>query len=346
MNSQLEPTTEQGRTFIRWLRGNAVALDEATPEARSLLSRAAASGLFRAGVPTAMGGVGDRIWSAVLSLAALAQHSVAAAWALGSQRAAIEALMLSSNAGLRDFRLPQLMDGSLYGSTALASATLERKAGDQLPLVGKDTGRGWRLNGQLASAANLPNDLFALVVPVALAGAADYSVLLLTSEHDGLDSRPIDMDGLRGAFPVSLELKQVHFREDELLHADGAAFMHRLRPVLFAFQSAIAIGLIEAALYSVACKQCGGAMESEMHAIRADSDYAVAALKHLVDPVPAGARLEAHTALRGRLFDIARRACLLESRVMSDVHLPYEHAQAARRLRDAGLLPYLASAVR
>jgi alkylation response protein AidB-like acyl-CoA dehydrogenase len=346
MNSRLEPASEQDRTFIRWLRGNAVALDEATPEARSLLSRAAASGLFRAGVPTAMGGMGDRTWNAVLALAAVAQQSVATAWALGSQRAAIQALMLSSNAGLRDFRLPQLMDGSLYGSTSLASAAHERKGGDTLPLVGNDTGRGWRLNGQLASAANLPNDLFALVVPVSLAGAADYSVLLLTSEHDGLRTRPIDMDGLRGAFPVSLELKQVHFREDELLHADGSAFMQRLRPVLFAFQSAIAIGLTEAALYSVACKQCGGTIEAEMHGIRTDSDYAVAALKQLVDPAPSEARLETHTALRGRLFDIARRACLLESRVMSDAHLPYEHAQAARRLRDAGLLPYLASTVR
>jgi alkylation response protein AidB-like acyl-CoA dehydrogenase len=346
MQSRLEPATEEGCTFVRWLRGNAVGLDEATPEARSLLSRAAASGLFRAGVPTAMGGAGDRTWNAVLSLAAVAQHSVATAWALGSQRAAIQALMLSSNAGLRDFRLPQLVDGTLYGSTALGSATIERQGGDPLPLVGKDTGRGWRLNGRLSLAANLPNDLFALVVPVALAGAADYSVLLLTSEHDGLRTRPIDMDGLRGAFPVSLELKQVHFREDELLHADGAAFMHRLRPVLFAFQSAVAIGLIEAALYSVACKQCGGTLEAQMHGIRADSDHAVSALKHLVDAASADARLEAYAVLRGRLFDLARNACLLESRAMSDAHLPYEHAQAARRLRDAGLLPYLASTVR
>jgi alkylation response protein AidB-like acyl-CoA dehydrogenase len=266
---------------------------------------------FGAGVPRSAGGQGGDLWSAIDAIANVAERSMAAAWRLWAQRSAIEALMASTNGGLRDYRLPALLDGTAHGTTALASAAADLEPGTPLPLTGTDTGRGWRLQGDLPWVTNLPDDLYLIAVPVSLAGAQDYSVLLLSSEHDVLRRTPLDLPGLLGTHTVSVELRQVHFREDETLHDDGAAFMRQVRPALAALQCGVAIGMLRAALDSPDLR---GSLRAEAKTIRLDANRCVASLGQMLDAERSQWRFDAALTIRSRLFELVQRAARLERR--------------------------------
>ena len=115
-----------------------------------------------------------------------------------------------------------------------------------------ETPRGWRLNGRLGWAANLQHDGHVVALPVAFEGLKDFALVLLGSEENGLGRSPdLAAAGLRGIRAAALQLTQVHFREDELLHVNGAQLTGHLLPGVLALQCAMALGVARGALAAI-----------------------------------------------------------------------------------------------
>ena len=189
------------------------------------------SGLLRCAVPPELGGLGGPISALHDGALRLAADCPAAAWVLWAQRLAIEALVQSRNAGLRDFILPDLLAGERAG-------TLPLSLGGN-PVQAIDTGRGWRLHGRLVCASNWQWVGHSVAVPVQFgADPAGVAWVWLRGEEDGLDIAPLtDADALPGSQTAELTLRGVYFREDEwLAGAELAALItpidQALRPAL------------------------------------------------------------------------------------------------------------------
>src|SRR5579864_2544026 len=85
-----------------WLDSNATRLDTGTDLKGDVVPRLASGGLFRIGVPAALGGTGGDTIDAIASIAAVAERSLTAAFVLWGHRSLIEYLLHSPNAALRE----------------------------------------------------------------------------------------------------------------------------------------------------------------------------------------------------------------------------------------------------
>lgn len=189
------------------------------PSALTPLARLAQTGLLRCAVPARMGGDGGDAADLALAASLLLQRDTAAAAVLWAQRLAIEALVQTPNVALRELWLPDLMRGERAGTLSPEAA----------PLTGEDTGRGWRLSGQLPDVPNRPWEGFSLVAPLRL-GEAPAGWALLRSEEDGLGALPAA--GHPTPQLATLALRRVYFREDEWL--GEADLAQRMAPVAWA----------------------------------------------------------------------------------------------------------------
>lgn len=193
------------------------------------LRQVVASGLLRCALPAAFGGSTGSLQELAHGAAALRRASVAAGWVLWAQRLAIEVLAQSGNVALREHILPDLLSGERAGTVALPLASA--------PLVGTDTGRGWRLQGLLPCVPNLQWQGFSVVAPVRL-DQGEPAWVLLRSEEDGLGIEPVTGgDFPLGAQIAALRFEQVFFREDEWL--GGPDMLPRLQAVEAALARAL-----------------------------------------------------------------------------------------------------------
>lgn len=190
------------------------------------------SGWLRCAVPAALSGHGGSLADLAEGARALAASHPASAWVLWAQRLAIEALVQSGNAGLRDYLLPDLLNGERAG-------TLPPSLGSA-PLHAVDTGRGWTLHGHLQRVPNLQWVGHSLAAPVKF-GASPEAVawVWLRGEEDGIDAAPLtEPDAPAGSQTAHLALRGVYFREDEWL--SGPELAERIAPVDRALRSALA----------------------------------------------------------------------------------------------------------
>jgi hypothetical protein len=171
---------------------------------RSPLQRVVDSGLLRCAVPRDLGGNGGGLDDLAHAAGLLQRQDPAAAAVLWAQRLAIEALVQTANVGLREFWLPDFLNGD-------RAATL---APGGKELTAEDTGRGWLLSGVFHGVPNLPWEGSSLVAPVRL-GDGNAGWVLLRSEEDGLCLHP-EPEAPRFA-QLSLQLNRVFIREDEWL---------------------------------------------------------------------------------------------------------------------------------
>ena len=197
---------------------NATGSPLASPNA---LQRVVATGLLRCAVPTSLGGNGGSLDDLAQAAQALKRQDAEAATVLWAQRLAIEALVQSSNVGLRELWLPDLFGGQRAGTLPIG----------QPPLIGEDTGRGWLLRGRFEGVPNLPWEGFSLVAPVCLGASEGW--ILLRSEEDGLSVHPATEH--HNPDQATLHLSKVYFREDEWL--GDADLSERLVPLAFALGS-------------------------------------------------------------------------------------------------------------
>lgn len=174
--------------------------------------------VLRLGVPREHGGVGGCLRDAVEATASVAARDPADAAKLWAQRVLIEYLLHSPNVALRDYQLPALLERSIAGTAALWPLSGWSPARAPVAVVATDTGRGWHLDGHLPAIPNLDNDWYVAAIPIIFPASSTYSVGLVSSEQDGVSRA----DGL-----TTLQLRRVHFREDELIALDGPSLLAR-----------------------------------------------------------------------------------------------------------------------
>jgi alkylation response protein AidB-like acyl-CoA dehydrogenase len=207
------------------------------------LRRIVASGLLRCGLPKHAGGDGGSIDDLCQAAQDMAANEPAAALVLWAQRLAIEALAQSSNVGLREYVLPDLLSGDRAGGlpAALGGA----------PISGHFSGRGWRLNGRIGWVPNLQWVNCVVITPLQL-DDQDSGWVLLRGEEDGLKlDRLSDHEAPASSRSADVTACNVFFREDEWL--GSADFFARVAPVARALAPAIA-----RLQCSSAGKQCHG----------------------------------------------------------------------------------------
>jgi hypothetical protein len=219
----------------------------ASPTAREAgltLAAQARSGALGLAVPREQGGQGGRLVDLFHHVADLARLSLPDAAAFAVQRQFIEVLRAARNAALREYRLPALLEASIRGA---CGATWGAWA-EAVPLAGGDTGRGWRLEGEVRATPNVGSDWFLLGAPLRLGAEGPVALVLLSSEQDGVGRRPEDLPGFEGLQRARVPVSGVHFREDEILDDDGAALARAVAGVTALLRGALAAGLARAAI--------------------------------------------------------------------------------------------------
>ncbi len=179
-----------------------------------LLRQMGRMGLFKPGVPVALGGDGGQLrdlYANAETAQAIAALGPYAPQVFKAQRLAIEALLQSQNVALREFIVPDLVLANRAGAAVLHGPSA----------TGQDVGNGWQLNGSFHQVANLVWSGFSLVVPAQLEDNPP-GWLMLRSEEDGLYATPgEDKAAWRSATMGLVTLKQVFFRRDEWLGTEA-----------------------------------------------------------------------------------------------------------------------------
>jgi len=201
---------------------------------RAALVTVVDSGLLRIGVPTSLGGNGGTLNDLAAGASDLAAQHPAAGWVLWAQRLAIEALLQSPNAGLREHLLPDLLSGDRAGTLPVPPWPA---AG---ALIALGDAQGLRLYGQLPCVPNLQWQGYALVAPVQL-GPGQPHWVMLRGEEDRLRAG-IDLGAPcpRGSRCATLTLDGVVFRADEELA--GTDLPSLLQPMAQALAPCLAAG--------------------------------------------------------------------------------------------------------
>jgi alkylation response protein AidB-like acyl-CoA dehydrogenase len=237
-----------------FLERHAASLDESAAHADALVPALGASGLLAEGVPTAHGGSGTPLSAGVCAIAAVARHSLAAAFVAWGQRAFIEYLVRGRNAGLRERWLPDLLTGRIAGATGLSNAMKFLSGIESLGLSARPRSPGGApgmldLSGSVPWATNLRPAGFLVAVAVAREDGGAPFVAALPSSRAGLQrSADLDLIGLRGTRTASLALRDLRLTDDDLIAADARTWLPAVRPAFLGLQCGLSIGLARACL--------------------------------------------------------------------------------------------------
>lgn len=218
------------------------------PNSQAQVLRALAhDGQLGLGVPVARGGRGGDLAAVVHAVAREAEQSLARATVFAAQRLLIEVLLQADNVGIVEYRLPSLLEGEIAGN-CYASWPSSTQAVS--PAIARDTGRHWRINGQLAAVPNIASQWFLASAPVAFEGGAGFALVLLKSEEDGVDRDAASPAGPHDSVtnPAGLTLRDVFFWEDEILSNNGPALVQKVQPLARALHAALAAAVASKAV--------------------------------------------------------------------------------------------------
>lgn len=325
-----------------WLDEQADALDRGTLDSDTLLPVLGQAGLFRIGVPVALGGTGGDVRDAVEAIAAVAERSLTAAFVFWGQRAFIEYLLQSPNRALAQRALPALLDARQAGATGLSNAMKFLSGIEALQIEACPQADCWQLSGGLHWVTNLRKAGFIVAAAVSRSDGQPPAIVALDSDWAGVQrSDDLDLLALRGSNTAALRIDGVALPDDHVLHADAHAFLPTVRPAFLGLQCGLSIGLARAALRSA---DDAGAVRhglaDEVDALRAHLDHTVQALHHGL----ADGRFKTAAAplfrLRIALAETAQQA--VEHELMASggrAYLQSHGACFARRWREAAFVP-------
>lgn len=235
----------------QWLDAQADALDRGLLDGEALLGQLAAADVLRHGVAPGLGGVGGDVTDAVESIAQVASHSLTAAFVFWGQRAFIEYLLQSDNAGLRERLLGDLLSGRKAGATGLSNAMKFLSGIEKLGVMAQAQGDGWRLDGQLPWVTNLRKSGFVVAAAIDLPDAQPF-VAAFPGDLDGVGrSEDLQLLGLQSSNTAALQLHQAQLQREWLIAADARRFLPQVRPAFLGLQCGLSIGLAERALAEV-----------------------------------------------------------------------------------------------
>ncbi|HEY0487306.1 MAG TPA: acyl-CoA dehydrogenase [Mycobacteriales bacterium] len=259
---------------------------------------------------------------------------LATAFAIWSQAMVLEYVALAPSP--HGVPAGALRTGRVTGATALAPALADLAGRAEVPVVARRDGDGWRLDGPIRWASNLFDD--AVVVTPARTEDGGRLVGAFRLGAAGVErTAAADLLALGGTGTGGLELHGVTV--DAVLGRDLRAFVSACRPAMLLMQSALAVGLAEAAIAAAADRLTGvnaslaadhGGLADRLDATRTRLDA------HAVDP--AGVAPPSLAALRLDAMRLAADAVRLESVVAGGGG--YRAASpTSRRVREAAFLP-------
>lgn len=331
-----------------WLAAHAESLDGDNAQAEAVLPRLARAGLFRLGVPAALGGAGGSVWDAVEAIAAVAEHSLAAAFAFWGQRAFIGYLLQSPNELLRERWLPALLAGEAAGATGLSNAMKYLGGIEALAIRAQPNGSGWTLAGSVPWCTNLRRSGFAAAVAVDVEGGRPFVAALPAGRAGLARSEDLDLIALRGSNTAALALQDLPLEESDLLHADANVFLPQARPAFLGLQCGLSIGLARAAVAAAAERSGAGRGVLQLPLAQQQAALAqnVAALRAGLADGRFLARPASLFRLRLELADIVLDSVQLE--LQASGGRAYHRDQPlgfARRWREAAFIPIVTPSV-
>ena len=254
-------------TLVAWLEQHAEALNAGEADVSlALLQQLGEAGVFRQGVPTALGGLGNTLKDAIQTISAVASYSVTAAFVCWSQRTYIEYLLTAKADSLAEFRFDELLAGTYAGATGLSNAMKFLSGLEPLQIQAEATAEGWKLNGKLPWVTNFHPNGF--TVAVAADSAQGPLLFLVPSDRLGFDRRPnLDLIGLKGSSTAAATLTDVVVSQNELLSDQAKQYLPAIRPAFLGLQCALSIGLIQRSILQVTAKKHSSLVDDQVHAI-------------------------------------------------------------------------------
>jgi alkylation response protein AidB-like acyl-CoA dehydrogenase len=312
----------------------AADLDTGRGDVRAVLRRLGEAGSF--GIPGA--DPVDELLPSVRVVRELATSSLAAAFSAWSQRMVIEYLRCCPPPESESDLVRALRTGEVTGATALAPAISDLAGRAKLPVVAVPDGDGWRLAGRIGWASNLFDD--AVVVTPARTRDEGRLVVLFRRTAPGVTPTPLhDLLGLNGTGTGALELDGVRVGSGQVLSDDLPDFMAVCRPAMLLQQSALAVGLADAAL-----DHAGRQLTGVTAVVRAEHEELAGRRDEVAIRMEdqAGSRVGSSPRDLARLrldaMDVAARAVRLESAVSGGSGY-LAGSDTARRVREAAFLP-------
>ncbi|MDW8313411.1 MAG: acyl-CoA dehydrogenase family protein [Rhodovarius sp.] len=338
MRASLDPT------LAAWLEAAAPGLDDGSADARDVLQRLGAAGLFALGVPRQQGGAGGTVVDAIEAIAAVSAYSMAAGFQFWSQRTFIEYLLQSPNAALREQLLPGLLAGRIAGATGLSNAMKFLSGLEELQVTARPEGATWRVDGQLPWVTNLIPAQFHVAVAVAIPGGTPFIAALRHDLPGLLRSPDLQLMGMRATATAAIALRDAPVEPAAVLHADALRWLPQVRPAFLGLQCGMAIGLARRALAEAAA-QAGPARAVLRPAREQLAERLAAEERALREGLAQGRFLGEPAALfriRIALADIVAEATLLELQASGGrAYLRPQGDGFARRWREAAFVPVI-----
>ncbi|PWW21089.1 alkylation response protein AidB-like acyl-CoA dehydrogenase [Geodermatophilus normandii] len=273
--------------------------------------------------------------ASVRMLRQLASVSLATAFAAWSQRMVLEYLRCCPPPEPLTGLVAELRAGTVPGATALAPAVADLAGTGTLPVTAVRDGAGWRLSGTVGWASNLFDDAV-VVSPARTADEGRVVALFRRTDAGVTPTGPHDLLGLRGTGTGGLHLDGVVVGPGQVLSDDLAGFMAVCRPAMLLLQTALALGVADAAL-SAAGGHLPSVLRPDAAALTERRDDVARRLEDL-----AGDRVGVHpgdlAGLRLAALDVAAEAVRLESAVAGGSGY-LAGSDTARRVREAAFLP-------
>lgn len=357
----MRTTVELDDALRAWVTARADVLDtDAGPDANpgaALVARMAASGLFGAGVPRALGGDGRGPGAAIGVVAQLAGQSLAAAFVFWAQRACIECIRHSADSALAARLLPPLLEGTLAGAPGLSNAMKFLGGLDRLRVTAEADAQGVRLSGEVPWATNLHPEGFIALLAAGAAAGGGVAVYAVAHDAPGLARMPdLDLGALRGTHTGALRLDGVEVPDGAgaasgpawCIHPDAKTFLPAVRPLFVGLQCGLGHGLARASLRAARAASGGlpGVLAPEAAALEAQLDADWRLLTTGIDDGTLRARPRELLALRLRMVELAEAAVRLELQALGGrALLRGRDGGFGRRLRETAFLSVLTPTV-
>lgn len=283
--------------LVAWLEQHAEALNQGEAGVSlALLEQLGQADVFKHGVPTALGGLGDTLKDAIETIAEIAQYSVTAAFVTWSQRTYIEYLLTAKADCLAEFKFDALLAGTYAGATGLSNAMKFLSGLEPLQIQAEAVEGGWKLNGKLPWVTNFHPNGFTVAV------AADSSegplLFLVPSDRAGFNRLPnLDLIGLRGSSTAAATLTDVFVSETELLSAQAKQYLPAIRPAFLGLQCGLSIGLIRRCVQQVTAKKHSALVDEQVEVLQENLALALGELY-------TGLAADTFVAKAGQLFNI------------------------------------------
>lgn len=333
------------KPFEEWLSLRADGLDNGAEPAAGVLPQLTGSGVASVGVPVSAGGAGGDIGDAIVAVASVARHSLAASFMLWGHRTYIEYLLQSANRDLAERQLPDLLAGRVAGATALSNAMKFLAGIEALQISARPDGNDLVLAGKMAWVTNLRPAGFHVAAAVEREDGGPAFIVALSHDDEGIErSDDLDLMGMRSSDTAAVAVDQVRVDQGRVIASDAIEWLARVRPAFAGLQCGMSIGLarrsIEEAISAAGTGR--GVLAAPLDELRARLDAAETALlagvrsrKFEANPVPL-------FELRIELAEIAAEAVSLELQAAGGrAYLTQPGRDFARRWREAAFIPII-----